>query len=1242
MILNNNTMSDVSTKKTKNEKVSAEKTIEEQYTKKTLHEHILTIPDTWIGGVKEDVTEMWVYDEESERIVMREIPYISGMYKIFDEVAVNAFDHTIRDKTAKTIKISINRETGEISCYNDGRNGIPVEVHKDYNVYVPEMIFGQLMTSGNYDQSGKIVGGKNGLGAKLTNIYSSHFYIEVVDAKKKLKYQQNFYDNMYKREDPKVTKLKEVEEPYIIIRFTPDFKRFGVDGMTDGMYSLFKKRVYDIAANSHDKVNVYLDDKLIEIKQFEDYCRMFYDPESLQGRFVYEECDFRKGEPNPRWRVGVIYDPNSGYRHVSYVNGICSYQGGNHVNHVTSQIVEGLAKHISTKYKNIKVKNSHIRDNLTFFISSTIEDPEFQSQFKDYLKNPVKSFGSRYEVSEKFIKDLIKTGVVEEVVDFAKLKAMADMKKTDGKKTQSLRGIAKLEDAHWAGTRKSKYCRLILTEGDSAKTFAVSGLEVIGREKYGVFPLRGKLLNVREATAKQLLGNEEIANIKQIMGLKHNKKYTDVSQLRYGGILILTDQDADGSHIKGLIMNFIHYFWPSLMKVDGFVQSMATPIVKVFKKTDIKKKNPKIFYTLKEYGDWKDGVGEGIKNWHVKYYKGLGTSKPEEAKEAFIEFENKIITYVWDLDKPEPNTDLIEADEETEPEPEDTPNEDPTKENEDDDSDSDDIDRTHPSSKHLSLAFAKTNSDLRKHWLIEEYDPDVILENDVRTVWIPDFINKDMIHFSNYDNIRSIPSLSDGFKPSLRKIYYGANLRKIWKEEIKVAQFAGFIGDQTAYHHGEVSLHEAIIGMAQTYVGSNNLNLLLPNGAFGTRAMGGKNYASPRYIYTQLNALDKFLFREEDEITYEHNFDDGAEVEPKVYAPIIPMILVNGAVGIGTGFSTNIPCHNPKDLIKNTKRMMKGEEPELISPWYRGFTGKIHKINPQVYESRGTFEYVDNNTIIITELPIGVWTEPYKLFLENMIADDPKKHDKEKILKSVENNSGNNTVKITVTFQPGTLQDLIKSDELEKTLKLTKKINLSNMYLFGVDGKIKKYKTVEEIQKEFYQFRLQTYVTRKELKIRELKHELDLMFWKIQFLKDYRDGKITVVQKKGKIFESLPKEEVYKQLEVLEYPKLASNVNATEQEKDYDYLANIKIWDLTVEHLKKLEEDYQQKRDIYKIYKKTPVETIWLSELEEFEVAYNKWLKEMEDEDEATPKKAKGKGKKKVAKTANRRVALAK
>ena len=206
-----------------------------------------------------------------------------------------------------------------------------------------------------------------------------------------------------------------------------------------------------------------------------------------------------------------------------------------------------------------------------------------------------------------------------------------------------------MDDANFAGTRKSHLCTLILTEGDSAKSMAIAGLSVVGRDKYGVFPLKGKMLNVRDASIKQITNNQEITNLKKIIGLETNKKYKDIKSLRYGKVMIMTDQDHDGSHIKGLFLNMIHSEWPELLKL-GFVVCMVTPIIKAIKGNRIKS-----FYTLTDYNQWKETVN--VSQWKIKYYKGLGTSTSKEAKEYFQDL--KINEYEFDEQTDEAMTSLL-------------------------------------------------------------------------------------------------------------------------------------------------------------------------------------------------------------------------------------------------------------------------------------------------------------------------------------------------------------------------------------------------------------------------------------------------------------------------------------------------------------------------------------------------------------------------------------------------------
>ena len=1169
----------VVTKKSKQE-------IEDIYQGKTLHEHILSLPDTYIEGVIGDMREMWVYDEDDTRMVKKDITYIPGLYKIFDEVLVNARDQSIRESTCRTIKINVDKATGMITVWNDGP-GIQVQIHKKYNIYVPEMIFSQLLTSTNYDQVGKTWGGKNGYGAKLANIYSTYFCVETVDMISKQKYKQVFENNMYTINPPEIETVTPRTKPWTRISFSPDYAKFGTKGLTNDTMSLFKKRAYDIAACAPAGCKIYLNDELINVNSFQDYIKLYY--KDYPSSPVYEEC-------GPRWKVCAIFDSNSEFRHMSFVNGICTYKGGTHVNHVFDQIVKRLIAHIEEKHNNLKIKPYQVRDNLTVFIDAVIEDPKFSSQTKEELTSKVVDFGSVCELSDEFIKQLIKSGIVDEVVALAQFKENAELKKSDGKKTQSIMGIEKYDKAIWAGTKKSNLCRLILTEGDSAKKFALDGLDVVGKEQYGVFPLKGKPLNVREATVKQLKDNEELNNIKKILGLKQYKKYTDTKSLNYGGIIIITDSDVDGSHIKGLLINLIQCFWPSLLiNVPNFIQTLLTPIVKVWKKSDTKKANPIKFYTLSEYQKWTSE--NDTKNWVIKYYKGLGTSSDKEARESFKEFDQRLISYIWENSKEEgellKETKTKHIDEESDSEGED--------EVDNEVSDCDDIDFESKSYDAITLAFSKCRANDRKNWLFN-YDKDDIIEDSVIQVPLSEFINKELKHFSNSDNVRSIPSLCDGFKPSQRKILFAAFKKNIVKDEIKVEQFAGFVSEHAEYHHGGASLQGAIINMAQTFVGSNNINIFTPIGNFGSRRSGGKDAASSRYTFIQLSHLMTKIFKKEDEKIYNYIPEDGMLVEPEFYSPIIPMILVNGALGIGTGFSTSIPSFNPLDIVNNLLKIMDDRDPIKMMPWYRGFKGSIKYRDNKVI-SIGKYEVIDENTMRITELPIGTWTEKYKEFLESISITDKNDKTATHIVAKFDNFSSNNIINFVITFTSNNLQSMIKTCAIEKKMKLTSSVQVSNMYMYNSKGVITKYETVDDILIDFYKHRLEMYEARKRYMIRMLENQLNIIRHKIMFIDN--------ILKKKIILDNKRKAEVHTKLDELHFQKLSSDPDALEADKSYDYLL-MSIWSLTIEKIEELNKEYEEKQKELNDYRTITLQALWRRELTEFVESYKKWFDEQE------------------------------
>jgi DNA topoisomerase-2 len=574
---------------------------------------------------------MWVLEQESKKIIQRPCSFVPGLYKIFDEILVNAADNKQRDSTMNKIDVIIDRLDGFISVSNNGKS-IPVVIHKEHNVYIPELVFGHLLTGSNFDDNEeKTTGGRNGYGAKLANIFSTKFVIEVGDSTNGLQYKQEFHNNMTVINQPKIAKYS--GKDYTKVTFYPDFQKFKMsEGFDDDIYDLMCKRVYDIAGCNiagGAKLNVTLNNEKVDVKKFEDYISLYNSP-SLEMPLAFEKV-------NDRWEIGI--GPSDGsFQQISFVNSICTSKGGSHVSYIVDQITSKLVASIKKKTKD-EIKPNQIKNHLAVYVNCLVSNPAFDSQTKENLTTKASTFGSTCVLPEKMLKTIEKSSVIDNILNWAKYKQTAELKKKSGSKRSKLVGITKLDDANFAGTSKSSQCTLILTEGDSAKALAISGLGVVGRDYYGVFPLKGKLLNVREASHAQIMKNEEIQNITKILGLTFGKTYNDTSSLRYGHLMIMTDQDHDGSHIKGLLINFIHYFWPSLLHIPGFLQQFITPIVKCSKG-----KEELSFFTIPQYQNWKSDNSDG-KGWKIKYYKGLGTSTASEFKEYF---QNKIGRDFWE------------------------------------------------------------------------------------------------------------------------------------------------------------------------------------------------------------------------------------------------------------------------------------------------------------------------------------------------------------------------------------------------------------------------------------------------------------------------------------------------------------------------------------------------------------------------------------------------------------------
>ena len=1065
----------------------------ESVQKLTHIEHVLKRPDSYVGPVELGTEPYWILN--GDKFSKKNLKYSPALLKIFDEILVNAIDrNSLHPKQVSSISIAIDKGVGSVTIENNGPlGGIGVRMHEKEGLWNPELVFGHLLTSTNYDDTQKrIVGGRNGYGAKLANIYSTEFSIVIKDHETKQMYTQSWSKNMTVCDPPKIKKHSGATSS-VAITFTPEWKRFGMSKMDDTIYKIFQKRVWDANICTTQNCKVKFNGDVLTKQSFETYAKMH------EG---VEEVTCVNGD---RWSV-CIGPAENGMEQVSFVNGLCTNKGGTHVDHAANLIANGI---IDEMAKKIKLRPQQVKNTFNIFVKATLENPTFSSQVKSECTSKSQSFGSKFEPPKNFVKNALKTGIADELLALSKFKEMKELAKTDGTRKSKITGIPKLDDANKAGTTHSGKCTLIVTEGDSAKTLAVAGLSIVGRDHYGVFPLRGKCKNVRDVSVAQLTSNQEFNDLKKILGLQQGKEYTSVSELRYGRLMIMTDADNDGSHIKGLILNMIHYFWPSLLKLN-FVVSMVTPIIKATKGSQSKS-----FYTDSAFRTW---YGDGKQGWKIKYYKGLGTSTSAEAREYFKKIQD--LTVKFDMDTMT------------------------------DDS--------------IVLAFDKKKADARKSWLLENTAKDAdqleVPYGNVKQLDISDFVHKDLVNFSLADLKRSIAHMADGLKPSQRKVMY-ACFKKNLKDEMKVAQLAAFVAEKSAYHHGEVSLADTIVKLANDYTGSNNINLLEPCGQFGTRLMGGKDASQTRYIFTKLTKEARKIFDPKDDAILNYLDDDGRPIEPDFYMPTLPMVLVNGTEGIGTGFSCYVPPFKPDDIKDNIKRILSGDEIVPMRPWFRGFKGVVHK-EEDTWMMEGVWNWSGRN-IVVTELPPGRWTQDYKEYLDGLME--------KKLIGGFVNNSTTEDVHFEIMDYAG--KDLLKD------LKLRKTFRVSNMHLFHPTKGIHKYESPEEILKDFVELRLEHYKKRKAHLIDVLEKRAEMCDHKSKFVSMVIEGKLVVFKRK--------KVELEAEMSSI-FPKIDGNL---------DYLLNTKTVEYTEERVKALLDEAKQAKDDLEKMLKTSHITMWKTDI---------------------------------------------
>ena len=1066
-----------------------------KYERISAREHILLRPDTYVGSVATDTSSYWIRD--GERFKLSELSVSPALVKIFDEVLVNAIDqYSMHPKKVSKIEIVTGKDFVHVRNYGVS---IPIKKHETEKgadgkpIWIPELIFGHLLTSSNYnDEEQRVTGGRNGYGAKLANVFSSKFHIDISDGKKV--YWQDWTDNMSKVQPPTVATSADKISPYVSVTFYPDWKRFGGPGE---FIKLVEKRAWD-AAMWCSKAQVYLNKELLKVPSLEEYARMHIGDVPIAKMHTGEKSDGTSLD------IIVAHSTSGGFQQCSWVNGISTTKGGSHVDKVVKALIDAIAAD-----KRVTVKPAQIKAALFVFVRAVVINPTFSSQTKAECTSKIPD---SIDLKPKFVKDVLATGVLDDLLALGLAKVDKELKKTDGAKKSRITGIPKLDDANWAGTHKSHDCTLIITEGDSAKALAIAGLSVVGRNAFGVFPLRGKPRNVRDATVKQVTENEEFSNLKKILGLQHGKVYNSVRELRYGRLMIMTDADLDGSHIKGLVLNMFHVYWPKLIEL-GFIVSMVTPVIKA----------GRVWYFTEEEFRAAQEAGRIVSSGNVKYYKGLGTSTSAEAKEYFQKIDQLTVAFGAD----------------------------PTM------------------NESMTLAFSKAQADDRKGWLTNHMaaPPAGIPYGHIKALPVTDFVHRDLANFSAEDIKRSIPHVVDGLKPSQRKVIY-ACLKKNLTSDMKVAQLAGYIAEQTAYHHGEASLQGTIVNLAQNFMGANNLNLLEPSGQFGTRLAGGKDAASSRYIFTRLSPQTRKIFDPADNSVLKYAMDDGQQVEPEFYAPIVPMILVNGAEGIGTGFSCYVPPYDIEIVKHNIQCALDQVAMAPMVPHFKGFKGKVTKTKDHTWVLEGVVQAEGGSRWHVTELPPGKWIQDFKEHLDYLVEKGT--------IQKYENHSTETNPDF---FIWGGISGAWEDPARE--LGLTRTIHTSNMHLIGPNGAVKKYNSPEEILVDYLEVRIGTYKRRKAWQLKQLEAEVNWLSEKARFIRD------VAVTPRLHVF-NVPLEQIHFQLRREKY-----------DEALWPKLMDIKTYQYTKEEVAKLEALCTAKRQEHAQLKALTVVQMWKNNLRE-------------------------------------------
>lgn len=1096
-------------------------------------EHALLRPDYIIGDCSPSPAKTWLYNPTTRKFEWTETSVPKGLHVIIDEIISNATDR--KNYGLSQIRIAFDPEFGDITVRDDG-GGMKVVKFAGTDEYEPTVAFSQDRSSSNFDDTEARYGvGRNGYGAKATNVFSKKFQVETYDPNQKLLFRQMFENNLETIRAAQVSKLSR-KRGYMEIRFVPDYERFQMSQSLPDVEKLILTRATDIVACTDKSIGVFWNDDKLPAKTFKEFIKKFFCPDDAAGPVALDSVTLPQG--NCEIALVKNDDSSATTKPLVFVNALRCCEG-KHIDWIYRQLRTAYTNSMSKKDQDlIKLDTTDLKQHFVLVASLWIPNPEYTTATKEKLRNPPSSFGFTWEPTKAFINSLNAMGLKDILAskrDIKNSQLLSKALNTTQRKGR-MPHVDKHDPALMAG-QPGHTNTLILTEGDSAKSLAIAGVAVVGRQNYGVFPLRGKFLNVRSAPEKKIAENTEVSNLMKIIGLRIGDKTQKIKDLFYQRILLFTDSDHDGAHICGLVYNFFHYFFRHLLEEkEDFLVRFATPVVKMFPKG--RQGGELAFFSVQDMQRYLQENEIDESKFRVRFYKGLGTSSNKEAKHYFAHLDKHLMV----LRYTQPETDEI-----------------------------------------LDDLFSKQKADERKRLLKDVYDPNATVDYNESSIKFEDYAKKEVLHFSQADNVRSIPSAIDGLKPCQRKILWTFLHRKIYTDK-KVPEAAGDVSGETAYHHGETSLHSAIIGMAQNHIGTNNINLLVPQGQHGSRINDPSVHSASRYLFTWTSSVASYLFPPSDFPVLEYNFDDGKRIEPTFFVPIIPYVLVNGCTGIGTGYSTDIPSYNPFDLIGITRAMIQNSEIEFdqLTPWVEGFKGKIIK-DGEKFTAIGCWTTDPaTRTIHVTELPPKTWTDPYLAKIGSLMScSNPAQTP---LVEDFVSNSNENDIDIAITCNAepfSHLQNIAKQFHLSDTIRTT------NMHAFSKTQKLKHYTCIRDFFEEYFPIRLKLYEKRKQHALQKLQDDMKILQNKVRFI-------LAIVQERLKIRN-------YSKSELIEYLRGEHYDHHPTQEEHFHYLYSMQLLTCTTDHAEKLKQSYEQLQQEYDNLQNTGVRDMWLAELDALE-----------------------------------------